>query len=68
MSDKKVELMDVAEIDVKEIAKKAYDIMNKGTTTDDNDIVSYALYAGCKAGVIEAIKTIYKIELDGEKN
>ena len=66
MSDKKVELMDVAEIDVKEIAKKAYDIMNKGT--EYNDLVSSALYLGCQAGVIEAIKTIYKIELDGEKN
>ena len=67
MSDKKVELMDVAEIDIEKIAKKAYNFMNK-EGRDDNDIVSYALYAGCKAGVIEAIKTIYKIELDGEKN
>ena len=66
MSDKKVELMDVAEIDIEKIAKKAYDIMNKGT--EYNDLVSSALYLGCQAGVIEAIKTIYKIELDGEKN
>ena len=68
MSDKKVELIDMEDIDVEKIAKKAYNFMNKEGTTDDNDIVSYALYAGCKAGVIEAIKTIYKIELDGEKN
>ena len=40
--------------------------MNKGT--EYNDLVSSALYLGCQAGVIEAIKTIYKIELDGEKN
>ena len=66
MSDKKVEMIDMAEIDIKEIAKKAYNTMNKGT--EYNDLVSSALYAGCQAGVIEAIKTIYKIELDGEKN
>ena len=66
MSDKEIKTIDSSEIDIDEIAKKAYNIMDKGT--EYNDIVSSALYAGCQAGVIEAIKTIYKIELDGEKN
>ena len=65
MSDKKVELIDKSEIDIEKIAKRAYNQMKSGTV---NDVVDAALYAGCQAGVMEAIKTIYKIELDGEKN
>ena len=65
MSDKKVELIDKSEIDIEKIAKRAYNQMKRGTV---NDVVDAALYAGCQAGVMEAIKTVYKIELDGEKN
>jgi hypothetical protein len=65
MSDKKVELIDKSEIDIEKIAKRAYNQMKSGTV---NDVVDAALYAGCQAGVMEAIKTVYKIELDGEKN
>ena len=65
MSDKKVELIDKSEIDIEKIAKRAYNQMKSGTV---NDVVDAALYAGCQAGVMEAIKTIYKIELNGEQN
>ena len=33
-----------------------------------NDVVDAAFYAGCQEGVVEAIKTIYKIESNGEQN
>tara|TARA_R100001594_G_scaffold88775_1_gene123070 strand:+ start:1332 stop:1562 length:231 start_codon:yes stop_codon:yes gene_type:complete len=64
MDDKKIEI-DRSEISVDEIAKRAYIQMKSGTL---NDVVDAALYAGCQAGVMEAIKTIYKIELNGEQN
>tara|TARA_R100000458_G_C8195499_1_gene187770 strand:- start:494 stop:688 length:195 start_codon:yes stop_codon:yes gene_type:complete len=64
MSDKKI-VIDKSEIDVEKIARKAYNQMRHSTV---NDVVDAALYAGCQAGVVEAINTIYKIELDGEQN
>ena len=64
MNDNKI-AKDKSEIDAVEIAKRAYSQMKHSTV---NDVIDAALYAGCQAGVVEAINTIYKIELNGEQN